>query len=1007
MAKPLKNNKIIYQNINGRVAQHDIWLDQGVTISDSPTFSNIQITGDAVIEGNLYVEGNTTILDTNVIEFEDNIFLINRNESGSGVTLNQAGMEVERGLLENYRIVYDETKGTMVIGEISNLQKVATREDNPLDNTIMIWNEATQRMDGRDYISIPTTFLEKVNFSETSNAINATTASIKIAGGVGILGDTYTDGRIYIKGGGDNTLLYTNSQDDFIIVAPQDINIYTNDTLNLTGNLTVSGDFTVNGTFTYINSEVVTIEDNMIVVNSYSYPNIDSGFLVDTGMTTSNKYAGLIYKGINNEFALGFLATEGSTVSISDYVGLKGQRISLVDTTDANGTFSSGSLRCLGGGFIEKSLYVGGSITVGSMAINKLSITSTESSTSKTTGALIVAGGVSINSTENAVNSTNGGGLTVLGGLGVNKDVHIGGDLNVNKIINETSSNLVINTNIPIINGVENVNYSGILVKRSQSENDILSGEVIKDNPIDTDVIPDQSGILSNQVKLTNSKNSNDDYYNGWWVVKGTEVRQIVDYIGTSKVCVLKSNWTIQPVENDIVSLYNSAYITQLYNENSSMVEIKGVALNNVEINTSGNSYIGINTGGLNVYSSASSDNLTSGSIYTEGGVSINNSSNASSVSAGGCLTIGGGVGIKKDMYIEGNINIGDNSNSTIEGIKIKKEEPLIELEKTSLTGGSSITFREYIDKSGYSIEHKNDLINVSKLVNLTSGSKIISINSVGNISVGGDNQTINNVISVRDNSFIGTFSSGYVGLIGCNDPVDSNINSGRIKVYNNNVNNGDVTIYSGSVGGIKFYNNEILSGEWRNDGVLRVLTNVPSLNSTTGSIITDGGIVIKNTSNATSVTNGGGLLVEGGCGILKDVFIGGDLNVLGNVNFNGAITKNSLTVSNTVGTSVIDGEYTSLKIGNECYLSGYIETIPVIGSDSCSFEIDLPEKINNVIKRSEVRGNCSGYVDDTELISLFNTICVGVNGSKKAIVKFQSVNTGVHYLQFYIQYTI
>ena len=40
MPKPLVNNKIIYQNINGRVAQHDHWLSQGVKEGDSPTFAN-------------------------------------------------------------------------------------------------------------------------------------------------------------------------------------------------------------------------------------------------------------------------------------------------------------------------------------------------------------------------------------------------------------------------------------------------------------------------------------------------------------------------------------------------------------------------------------------------------------------------------------------------------------------------------------------------------------------------------------------------------------------------------------------------------------------------------------------------------------------------------------------------------------------------------------------------------------------------------------------------------
>jgi len=91
MPKPLVNNKIVYQNIFGRVIQHDLWLNQSVQSGSSPTFANLQLTGDATIDGNLYVKGNTTTLNSSVIEFEDNIILLNRLETGSGVTLNQAG----------------------------------------------------------------------------------------------------------------------------------------------------------------------------------------------------------------------------------------------------------------------------------------------------------------------------------------------------------------------------------------------------------------------------------------------------------------------------------------------------------------------------------------------------------------------------------------------------------------------------------------------------------------------------------------------------------------------------------------------------------------------------------------------------------------------------------------------------------------------------------------------------------------------------------------------------
>jgi len=54
------------------------------------------------------------------------------------------------------------------------------------------------------------------------------------------------------------------------------------------------------------------------------------------------------------------------------------------------------------------------------------------------------------------------------------------------------------------------------------------------------------------------------------------------------------------------------------------------------------------------------------------------------------------------------------------------------------------------------------------------------------------------------------------------------------------------------------------------------------STNSSTGSILLHGGLSIKTTTNSSSVTNGGGLTIAGGASILKDLYIGGNLTVLG-----------------------------------------------------------------------------------------------------------------------------
>ena len=68
-----------------------------------------QLGGDAVIDGNLTVQGTTTTIDSTTLEVTDNVIVVNKDETGAGVSLGTAGLEVDRGTLDNMSIVWDET----------------------------------------------------------------------------------------------------------------------------------------------------------------------------------------------------------------------------------------------------------------------------------------------------------------------------------------------------------------------------------------------------------------------------------------------------------------------------------------------------------------------------------------------------------------------------------------------------------------------------------------------------------------------------------------------------------------------------------------------------------------------------------------------------------------------------------------------------------------------------------------------------------------------------------
>ena len=108
---------------------------------------DVTVGANLTVTGDLTVNGTTTTLNTQTIEAEDNLILINSGETGAGVTAGTAGIEVDRGTETNYQFMYQESTDSFVIGEIGGLQKVATREDSPTDTGVAFWNNSASRFD--------------------------------------------------------------------------------------------------------------------------------------------------------------------------------------------------------------------------------------------------------------------------------------------------------------------------------------------------------------------------------------------------------------------------------------------------------------------------------------------------------------------------------------------------------------------------------------------------------------------------------------------------------------------------------------------------------------------------------------------------------------------------------------------------------------------------------------------------------------------------------------------
>ena len=81
---------------------------------------------DLTIDGNLVVTGTTASVQSTNSTLKDNIIVLNQGETGAGVTLVNAGLEIDRGTADNAQLVWDEVTdtwqmkvGTTVTGTIT------------------------------------------------------------------------------------------------------------------------------------------------------------------------------------------------------------------------------------------------------------------------------------------------------------------------------------------------------------------------------------------------------------------------------------------------------------------------------------------------------------------------------------------------------------------------------------------------------------------------------------------------------------------------------------------------------------------------------------------------------------------------------------------------------------------------------------------------------------------------------------------------------------------------
>lgn len=580
--------------------------------------------------------------------------------------------------------------------------------------------------------------------------------------------------------------------------------------------------------------------------------------------------------------------------------------------------------------------------------------------------------------------------------------------------------NFNVADNFPVI-GYNNSNVTdsrnlGLAFQRYQSSNDTGTGELVTDQYAFYDSIPNQSSSNSFQIKFSNLVSVSNLV--GWWIkiASGSninQVRKIVSYNQDQKVATLNTEWTTQnPQNGDTVYFYNGQYVSFYFDDSKKSFELIYNTRDNETRAITSYDYVNLNAKGLYLSDTTSSINSTTGSIRTLGGIGISNTDDSSSCTQGGTLTTLGGASVRKRLYIGDNLAIGQSAFTPSGSIHIKQDTSSIRLENMN-DSNSFIDFAETGASERFGILSdtlNNQLsITVSRFNETPDNSRrALTANLDGYIGIN-TTSNINSPLTIQSNKFISVDANdGYLGLMG--GIYDSTF-GGRILLYGNETigSRGNILLMSGTSGSVKIFTNEDKERLCIDQsGTVAILTTTISESTTSGALVVSGGVAVSATENSSSLSAGGSLTVAGGGSIMKDFFIGGNLFITGNFNADGSSTSPEITFTNNVNCTYTGYDNNRLlTISQEATLSFVVWVTPTVASTNCQIEFDLPERQNNLANRTEYTASCSGYTDDDEVIPLFNCISVGVKNQKRGLIKFQSVSTGIHYLNVICRYTM
>jgi hypothetical protein len=710
-------------------------------------------------------------------------------------------------------------------------------------------------------------------------------------------------------------------------------------TATIGGALIIGGNLTVGGTVTYLNSNEIDIGNKVIwlatLTNTSSYA-VGAG--IQIGQPSGAPWAQWTYDGGTP----GNWQTQGGIVPLATglNLGLSGTPWNIIYANSlisglANYSTSSiagNTVQLTAGGLGAQFLYlnqegwIGGSKIVTVNTLSNYAVTSltagTDTVVTSSVGNVTVynnstlqsvsSRGATTNQTINITNGTNSfstdtGALIVGGGVGIDKNMYVAGQVRLANSTNSTDVNsgaLIVTGGVGISGKTTIGNQTTIYVNTGLTYPSVLSSLIL-----------DNLGSNTSGLQLTNTSGRpiNLINYNG---VLRLLVNSYELLYGTATALTVMPTTAASSTQTGAlvvaggVGVGGALYAGQVYDSNSRVITVDSLGSYGVSgIFAGTDTAVNTSTGVVTVWNTSTLQTVSDRGATTNNVITLTNVNN-STASNNGALVVTNGVGIGRDLWVGGIINGALKSAiATITNLQIVGLTNSTDTSTGALTvaGGVGIGGNLYIGGNGYidgaQIVTSSTVNAFANRTTIIAGTDTAINTSTGNITiwntstletVTGRGATTTNAIYVQNNIY------GNAVYDNNNRVVTNVVPSGSTYIGVGNLSSSGTTatftIYNLGVQYVTAGTDVAVTG---NTGSIAISVTATLQTVTGRGATTDQAILITNGTNSTATTNGA-LVVSGGIGV------GGNGHFGGNLYANGLQVLTSATVNQFANQTII-----------------------------------------------------------------------------------------------------